>query len=120
MDVSQTLPITNNDFHNTGVPAAPGLSEDMGRTGGIEQVFADEFNCLRLYSDAAPEAYVELRFPVNGGDGLKRQYKPPSPRNVANRGPHMYAGQLAMEDVPHHYKQHPGRRLAAVNWSLYI
>ena len=99
---------TNNDFHNTGVPAALGLSEDVGRASGIEQVVADEFNCLSIYSDAGPEECVELRFLVNGGDGLKRQYKPPSLRNVSNRGPYMHAGQFAtLEDVLHHYNTAP-------------
>src|ERR1700752_773928 len=43
---------TNNDFHNTGVPAAEGLPEDKGRAGGAQKVLADEFNCLSIYSDA--------------------------------------------------------------------
>jgi cytochrome c peroxidase len=99
---------TNNDFHNTGVPAALGLSEDVGRASGLEQVVADEFNCLSIYSDAQPEACIELRFLVSGGEGLKRQYKPPSLRNVANRGPYMHAGQFAtLEDVLHHYNTAP-------------
>ena len=99
---------TNNDFHNTAVPAALGLSEDVGRVKGLEQVVADEFNCLSSYSDARPEECVELRFLVRGGDELKRQYKPPSLRNVAQRGPYMHAGQFAtLEDVLHHYNTAP-------------
>jgi cytochrome c peroxidase len=46
---------TNNDFHNTGVPAAVGLPEDTGRALGAPQAWADEFNCLSEYSDAAPD-----------------------------------------------------------------
>jgi cytochrome c peroxidase len=99
---------TNNDFHNTGVPATLGLSEDVGRATGIEQVVADKFNCLSIYSDAQPEECVELRFLVSGGDELRRQYKPPSLRNVAHRGPYMHAGQFAtLEDVLHHYNTAP-------------
>ncbi|HSK65552.1 MAG TPA: cytochrome-c peroxidase, partial [Anaerolineales bacterium] len=53
---------TNNDFHNTGVPAAEGLPEDVGRAKGAEEVMADEFICLGPYSDAQPDKCSELRF----------------------------------------------------------
>jgi cytochrome c peroxidase len=46
---------TNNDFHNTGVPADKDLPEDVGRSKGAQEVLADEFNCLSTYSDAQPE-----------------------------------------------------------------
>src|SRR4051794_27061696 len=86
--------LTNNDFHNTGVPAAPNLPADSGRAQGVRQVLADEFNCLSRYSDAAPEDCGELRFAKTDDHALERQFKPPSLRNVAERAPYMHAGQF--------------------------
>ncbi|HSK87126.1 MAG TPA: cytochrome c peroxidase, partial [Anaerolineales bacterium] len=81
---------TNNDFHNTGVPAARELPEDIGRSKGVQDVLADEFNCLSVYSDAQPDQCAELKFLVAEGHQLVRQFKPPSLRNVAERGPYMH------------------------------
>lgn len=99
---------TNNDFHNTGVPAVSDLPEDAGRAKGAQLVVADEFNCLSLYSDAGPDDCAELRYMVSEGHQLERQFKPPSLRNVAARGPYMHAGQFAtLEEVLHHYNTAP-------------
>jgi len=100
--------ITNNDFHNTGVPAVPTLPEDTGRALGAQQVQRDEFNCLSPYSNAAPNDCVELRFMVSDGHDLLRQFRPPSLRNVAERAPYMHAGQFAtLEEVLRHYNMAP-------------
>jgi len=99
---------TNNDFHNTGVPTAEGLPDDIGRAGGTQKVLADEFNCLSMYSDAEPDDCAELRYMVTDGHQLERQFKPPSLRNVAERGPYMHAGQFAtLEEVLKHYNTAP-------------
>lgn len=99
---------TNNDFHNTGVPAVKGLPEDVGRAQGVQQVLADEFNCLSVYSDAQPEQCPELNFLISDGEELIRQFKPPSLRNVFERAPFMHAGQFAtLEEVLHHYNTAP-------------
>jgi len=99
---------TNNDFHNTGVPAAKDLPEDVGRAKGAEEVLADEFNCLSVYSDAQPDQCSELNFLVIDAHQQERQFKPPSLRNVAQRGPYMHAGQFAtLEEVLNHYNTAP-------------
>jgi cytochrome c peroxidase len=99
---------TNNDFHNTGIPVVTGRPEDVGRFKGAQQVLVDEFNCLSIYSDARPAQCVELNFLVAEDHDLIRQFKPPSLRNVAERGPYMHAGQFAtLEDVLHHYNSAP-------------
>jgi cytochrome c peroxidase len=99
---------TNNDFHNTGVPAAPGLPPDAGRAQGAPRLLTDEFNCVGPYSDAAPPDCAELRFLVVQGPNLLRQFKPPSLRNVAERPPYMHAGQFAtLEEVVRHYNRAP-------------
>jgi cytochrome c peroxidase len=99
---------TNNDFHNTGVPSAQGSPEDMGRAQGAQQVMADEFNCLSIYSDAQPDQCSELNFLVLDEHQQERQFKPPSLRNVFGRGPFMHAGQFAtLQEVLHHYNTAP-------------
>jgi len=100
--------LTDNHFHNTGVPAAPDLPEDKGRAQGAQQVQVDEFNCLSPYSDAKPEDCAELRFMVADGHELDRQFKAPSLRNVAERAPFMHAGQFnTLHEVLDHYNQAP-------------
>lgn len=99
---------TNNDFHNTGVPAASDLPEDVGRSLGAQQVLTDEFNCLSVYSDAQPDECSELSFLVVDEHQQERQFKPPSLRNVAERAPFMHAGQFAtLEQVLNHYNTAP-------------
>lgn len=96
--------LTNNEFHNTGVPAASGLPKDEGRLAGVGQVLKDEFNCLGPYSDAKPEQCGELRFVGGASHKQLRQFKVPSLRNVAQRAPYMHAGQFAtLEEVLSHY-----------------
>lgn len=100
--------LTNNDFHNTGVPAAPELPPDDGRRSGVQQALADEFNCLGRYSDARPEQCGELRHAVSDGQRLLRQFRPPSLRGVAERAPYMHAGQLpTLARVIEHYNRAP-------------
>jgi cytochrome c peroxidase len=100
--------LTNNEFHNTGVPAAPGLPADAGRFTGAERVLADEFNCRSRWSDARPEQCTELEFLATGGHELERAFKVPSLRDVAERAPYMHAGQLAtLEAVVEHYSRAP-------------
>jgi cytochrome c peroxidase len=100
--------LSNNEFHNTGVPAAPTEKADRGRTTGAKDVLADEFNCRSRWSDAKEGQCSELEFLVAEGDTLERAFKVPSLRNVAERAPYMHAGQIAtLEDVVAHYNRAP-------------
>ncbi|HEX2546003.1 MAG TPA: cytochrome c peroxidase [Ramlibacter sp.] len=99
---------TNNEFHNTGVPAAKGLPADQGRLAGAKQVLQDEFNCLGRYSDARPEQCGEIRFLDESNAHQVRQFRVPSLRNVAERAPYMHAGQFAtLREVVEHYNRAP-------------
>ncbi len=99
---------TNNEFHNTGVPARTELPEDTGRAEGVTQVLASEFNCLGPWSDAEPRDCMELRFLKAEGHELERAFKPPSLRNVAEAAPYMHAGQFAtLGEVLEHYNTAP-------------
>src|SRR5262249_50319478 len=99
---------TNNEFHNTGVPAGKDLRPDAGRLSGVKQLLADEFNCLGRYSDARPQQCGEMRFLEADGHKQLRQFRPPSLRNVAERAPYMHAGQFAtLGQVLEHYDRAP-------------
>ena len=100
--------LTDDSFHNSGVPVVTGLPEDIGRETGVKEVAADAFNCLGKFSDAGPEACGELRFMVKDGPQLTRAYKPPSLRGAATRPPYMHSGQFAtLEEVVDHYSSAP-------------
>ncbi|HEX9983865.1 MAG TPA: cytochrome c peroxidase [Thermoanaerobaculia bacterium] len=100
---------TNNEFHNTGVPAAAAVAKaDHGRTTGAKDVLTDEFNCRSRWSDAKGGQCSELEFLVSEGHTLERAFKVPSLRNVADRAPYMHAGQFAsLDDVVAHYNRAP-------------
>ena len=105
--------LTNNEFHNTGVPARPELPPDAGRRTGAEGVLDDEFNCRSRWSDAR-EKCPELDF-IATGDVLERAFKVPSLRNVAERAPYMHAGQIGtLAEVIEHYDRAPA---APSGWS---
>jgi cytochrome c peroxidase len=96
--------LTDNHFHNTGIPAVPALPEDLGRSLAVEQVRSDPFNCLGRYSDAGPDHCAELKYMATEGEELIRAYKSPSLRGVADRPPFMHAGQIGtLAEVLVHY-----------------
>ena len=98
---------TNNEFHNTGVPAVRELPADLGRMNGSRDVLSDEFNCRSKWSDAR-DACKELEFMAVASHEQERAFKVPSLRNIADRAPYMHAGQLAtLTDVLDHYNRAP-------------
>ncbi len=98
---------TNNEFHNTGVPARAGLPADSGRLAGADAVLRDEFNCRSRWSDSRSKC-AELDFLVTGDHVLERAFKVPSLRNVADRAPYMHAGQFTtLSAVIDHYNRAP-------------
>jgi cytochrome c peroxidase len=99
--------LTNNEFHNTGVPARTGLPPDQGRLAGADAVLRDEFNCRSQWSDNRSKC-AELEFLVTGDHVLGRAFKVPSLRNVAERAPYMHAGQFStLSAVVDHYNRAP-------------
>ena len=100
--------LTNNEFHNTGVPMPASKVKDDGRASAILAVKQDEFNCLSKYSDATSNDCAELRFIQSDTHLLERAFKVPSLRNVASRAPYMHAGQLqTLAEVLQHYSYAP-------------
>lgn len=101
--------LTDQHFHNTGVPPRDPLQPDLGRAAAIDKVRHDEFNCLGRFSDAKADQCQELRFMVTEEAGLRAAFKTPSLRNVALRPPYMHAGQFAnlVEVIGHYVKAPP-------------
>jgi cytochrome c peroxidase len=100
--------LTDQHFHNTGVPAPAGLPADAGRAHGAPTVMRDEFNCRSQWSDAPASACTALEYMVPEGKELVRAFKTPSLRNVAARAPYMHAGQLRdLDAVVRHYDLAP-------------
>jgi cytochrome c peroxidase len=100
--------LTDNFFHNTGIPAASDLPDDVGRSLAVDQVLSDPFNCLGPYSDAGPGDCAELKYLAKADRDMIRAYKPPSLRGVASRPPYMHAGQIAtLSEVLIHYNTAP-------------
>ncbi len=107
--------LSDQHFHNTGVPQRNPAAPDRGRAAALAKVSADEFNCLGRYSDAkaggtgaASGACDELRFMATADPHMEAAFKTPSLRDVAQRAPYMHAGQLAtLEDVVRHYVAAP-------------
>jgi cytochrome c peroxidase len=100
--------LTDQHFHNTGVPSRKPGQPDPGRRAGIAKVRDDEFNCLGRFSDARPEQCEELRFLAADDDAMASAFKTPGLRNVALRAPYMHAGQfVSLAEVVRHYGRAP-------------
>ncbi|TPL90865.1 c-type cytochrome [Mesorhizobium sp. B2-3-13] len=101
--------LSDNGFHNTGVPPVAGLPADRGRADAVAQVEADPFNCFGAYRDGDASACGELRFMVKDAPELVRAYKTPSLRGAATRPPYMHAGQFSsLDEVVAHYAKAAG------------
>lgn len=100
--------LTDQEFHNAGVPPAAGLPADEGRWAGARSVRQDPYNCLGPYSDAGPEDCEALQLIPVDHPAMLGAFKTPSLRNVADRAPYMHAGQLAtLAAVVDHYNRAP-------------
>ncbi|MBE7420778.1 MAG: cytochrome-c peroxidase [Ideonella sp.] len=100
--------LSDQQFHNTGVPPRDATRPDRGRAAATAAVRGDEFNCLGRFSDARPEQCQELRFMVSDDPALEGAFKTPGLRGVADRPPYMHAGQFAaLEQVVRHYVAAP-------------
>ena len=100
--------LTDQQFHNTGVPPRDAANPDRGRAAATAKVRSDEFNCLGPFSDAQPKQCQELRFMVSDDAVLEGAFKTPGLRGATQRPPYMHAGQFAtLEQVVRHYVEAP-------------
>lgn len=89
---------TNNTFHNTGVPPAPGLPLEHGRAATLAALADAPFSCLSAYSDVKPEdaeACAHLRFAPTDTAAFEGAFRTPTLRSVAQTAPYMHTGQFA-------------------------
>jgi cytochrome c peroxidase len=99
--------LTDQQFHNTGVPPRDAMRADAGRSLAVVKVRGDEFNCLGRFSDAKPEQCQELRF-LSADEHMEGAFRTPALRGVATRPPYMHAGQFkSLEEVVRHYVEAP-------------
>jgi cytochrome c peroxidase len=110
----QGVRMTDDDFHNTGVPggrsaSGAALNVDDGRATGVRKAVAGEFACTGPYSDArSKDSCSDLRYADTSNALSVRAFKTPSLRNVSRRAPYMDAGQFAtLEEVVAHYNRAP-------------
>ena len=100
--------LTNNEFHNIGLPVSDPKPEDDGRAAGAKAVRASPFNCLSPHSDAKPGDCRELDFIKHQGPEIAGAFKAPTLRNVGLTGPYMHDGRFAsLQEVLAHYNQAP-------------
>lgn len=100
--------LTNNAFHNTGVPV-PSLSGD--RAAAVRRILEDPYNCRGPWSDASETECEELRFIKRCGAELLGALRTPSLRNVSATAPYMSQGQFAtLREVLDHYN-------TAIDWA---
>jgi cytochrome c peroxidase len=99
--------LSDQQFHNTGVPPRGAGLPDAGRALAVAKVREDEFNCVGRFSDASPGQCQELRF-LAEDESLTGAFRTPGLRGVATRPPYMHAGQFGtLEQVVRHYVDAP-------------
>jgi cytochrome c peroxidase len=98
---------TDHAFHNTGIPHRGAGHPDPGRTGAVQAVTHDEFNCWGPFSDATREQCQELAFILNDASQWG-SFRAPSLRAVARRAPYMHTGAfVSLREVLDHYNRAP-------------
>jgi len=109
--------LTDQAFHNTGVPPRDAARPDAGRPRPDARVKPNELQFPRPVPPAAPPACQELAYLVADGKELEAAFKAPSLRNLAARPPYMHAGQFpGLGEVIAHYVKARRRRWVTRNW----
>lgn len=96
--------LTDNAFHNVGVAGLVDGRPDSGRATGLDLLFASEFNCLGLYSDARPQDCPLARITSTRQAGGVQAFRTPSLRALSRRAPYGHTGEFATLDaiLDHH------------------
>jgi cytochrome c peroxidase len=86
---------TDMEFHNTGAPAPGGGEElDSGRYAGIQELSTSAFQAGGIHSDEPDGTTARRVKHLRLTSDTWGEFKTPSLRNVASRGPYMHGGQL--------------------------
>ena len=99
--------LTDERFHNLGVPALPGDAPDPGRRQGLARVMEDPLNALGAFHDGPPEDPSE-RYRAAAAD--LGAFRTPSLRNVGLSAPYGHNGAFAtLEEVVDFHLRGGGR-----------
>ena len=99
--------LTDDAFHNIGVPSPPELQADEGRQRVVRALIQSEFGCYSLYSDSSAQCN-SISGNQNAALAPTGAFKTPSLRNAPAHFPYMSSGQLAtLSDVIEHYNTAP-------------
>jgi cytochrome c peroxidase len=97
--------LTDNGFHNTGIPQA-GINApvtDNGRFDEIPKTLSNNFNTASKYSDDQTLGKAKL-MPLMQSDDLKGVFRTGMLRQIEMTGPYMHTGSLeTLEDVVRFY-----------------
>jgi cytochrome c peroxidase len=87
---------SDGQFHNLGLPLAPGEEPDKGREVGIRGVRVDPFNGVGSFSDAPGKSGVRDRLAfLPEPESQSGAFKTPTLREVARTAPYMHDGRFA-------------------------
>lgn len=96
------------DFHNTGLPTPPNSSLDIGRQAVSLDLFNSPFNCLGVFSDAAPKDCGKLRFFEFSLERLFGTFRTPTLRGVSGRQRLGHSGNVeSLTEMVRHYNLAP-------------
>ncbi|MCC7161428.1 MAG: cytochrome-c peroxidase [Anaerolineae bacterium] len=100
--------LTDDEFHNTGVPQDAEKEHDLGRAEGVVENFADEFKCWSEYSDDAERDCPQLRYMRARAGSLVGAFKTPSLRKTQFIAPFMHnARYTTLPEILDHYNRAP-------------
>lgn len=99
--------LTDNQFHNVGVPAPAGaMTPDMGRFSDIAATLASPFNGAGEFSDDRVYGQRRLMSMPAATDALKGLFRTPILTNIAETGPYFHTGEArTLDEVVRHYNK---------------
>lgn len=100
--------LTDDEFHNTGVPQHAETEHDLGRAEGVVENFSDEFKCWSEYSDDPKRDCPQLRYMQARASSLVGAFKTPSLRKTQFVAPFMHnAWYTTLPEILDHYNRAP-------------
>ncbi len=100
--------LSDEQFHNIGLPAGDNSSIDLGRAQGMLLARSDTFNCLGLYltEKKQTESCLELGYLETENIGSVGAFKTPTLRQLRHSAPYGHDGRFkSLSDVLRHYNE---------------
>lgn len=99
--------LTNDSFHNTGVPSMNVTDKPIGRARGVVLMEQDPWRCSEdfLSIDPVKPRCKHVQYVSKKGLGLVGAFKVPTLRGVKQIGPYMHNGAFkSLREVVRHYR----------------